>query len=121
MSNYMWLALFATMLATGQLFFKKVGLLMRGKPLSEGLLAIAAAPDLYAALSLYGAATLLWIWILSRVTLSQAYPWVALAMGIVPVLAAVVFHERVGGMYWLGIALVVLGVFVTQYASPSAG
>lgn len=121
MTNYVWLAVFATMLASGQLFFKKVGLLMRGKPLHEGLVAIALSSDLYAALALYGAATMLWIWILSRVSLSQAYPWVALAMGLVPVMAAMVFHERVGALYWLGIALVMAGVFVTQIASPSAG
>jgi drug/metabolite transporter (DMT)-like permease len=117
MSDYVWLSVFVTMLTGGQLLFKQVGLAMHGKPFKDGVLAIATAPTLYVALTLYAAATLLWIWILSRVSLSQAYPWVALAMGMVPVLAAYVFHERVGNLYWLGIALVVLGVSLTQYAA----
>jgi drug/metabolite transporter (DMT)-like permease len=119
MTNYLWLVTFSVMLAVGQMFFKVVARSMQGLPLGEGMLAIVGMPMLYFALALYGAATLLWIWILSRVPLSQAYPWVAVAMATVPILAGAVFHERVSPAYWLGIALVMLGVYVTQYASQS--
>jgi drug/metabolite transporter (DMT)-like permease len=119
MKDYVWLSVFATMLAGGQLLFKQIALMMHGKSFQDGMLTIAAAPALYFALSLYGGATLLWIWILSRVSLSQAYPWVALSLGTVPVLAMFVFNERVGNLYWLGIAFVMLGVLLTQYAASS--
>jgi hypothetical protein len=33
-------------------------------------------PALYAALTLYGFSTVLWIWIMSRLPLMQAHPWV---------------------------------------------
>jgi len=73
------------------------------------------------ALILYAAATLLWIWILSRVNLSLAYPWVAVGMVIVPLLGWLVFGERVGSIFWLGVAFIVIGVGLTQYAaSPAA-
>jgi drug/metabolite transporter (DMT)-like permease len=117
MTNTLWLLVFSAMLAVGQMLFKVVARNMQGVSLGDGLLVIAGMPMLYMALALYGAATLLWIWILSRVPLSQAYPWVAVAMAAVPVLASFVFGERVGSSYWLGISLVIAGVGVTQYAS----
>ncbi len=111
------LALFTAILAVGNLMFKQVGLVVKGYPVAEALLVAARSPWLYGALALYGGSTLLWIWILSRVTLMQAYPWVAVGMAIVPLLAWVVFDERVAPSYWLGVALVIAGVFLTQYAA----
>ena len=74
-------------------------------------------PLLYAALALYGVATLLWIWILARVPLSQAYPWVAVGAFIVPLLGWWLFGERPAPIFWLGVLLIVGGVAVTQYGS----
>jgi len=119
MTNYLWLLVFSVMLAVGQMLFKVVARGMQGVPLTDGMLTLIGMPMLYLALALYGAATLLWIWLLSRISLSQAYPWVAVAMATVPILAGAIFHERVSPAYWLGIALVVLGVSVTQYAAQS--
>jgi len=117
---YLWLLTFSVTLAVGQILFKVVARGMRGVALADGLMRLISMPMFYLALALYGAATLLWIWILSRIPLSQAYPWVALSMAAVPLLAGLVFHERVSPAYWLGIAFVMLGVAITQYASHSA-
>jgi drug/metabolite transporter (DMT)-like permease len=111
------LATFVLSLAAGQLFFKRVGLLIHNRPLAEGLLVLACRPTLYLALTLYGFATLLWIWILSRVPLSQAYPWVAASIAIVPALGWYEFGERVRPLFWVGVGLIVAGIVVTQLAS----
>jgi len=116
-ANMIGLAIFTVMLAAGQLLFKKAGLAMRGLPLRDGLLGLAQLPAFYAALVLYGVATLLWVWLLSRVTLMQAYPWVAAGVVIVPLLGAAVFGERVAASYWIGAALIVAGIVITQYAA----
>jgi len=118
-ANMIGLAIFTMMLAAGQLLFKKAGLTMRGLPLRDGLLGLAQLPAFYAALVLYGVATLLWVWLLSRVTLMQAYPWVAAGVVIVPLLGAAVFGERVAASYWIGAALIVAGIVITQYAASS--
>jgi len=118
-SNLVGLAIFTVMLAVGQLLFKKSGLSIRGLPLGEALLNLAQLPAFYAALVLYGLATLLWVWLLSRVTLMQAYPWVAAGVVIIPLLSAAVFGERVNATYWLGAALIVAGILITQYSVPS--
>ena len=108
---------FSALLAAGQLLFKRVGLEIKGQPLVDGFNLMVRSPAFYAALMLYGFSTVLWIWILSRISLSQAYPWVAVTMTIVPLLAWLVFGERVGGTYWIGIIFIILGVVLTQYAA----
>jgi drug/metabolite transporter (DMT)-like permease len=80
------------------------------------LQALACEPNLYLAITLYGFATLLWIWILSRVPLMQAYPWVAAGIVIVPLMAGYLFGERAGPIFWLGAAFIVVGILLTQYA-----
>jgi drug/metabolite transporter (DMT)-like permease len=118
LSNLIGLAVFTTVLAVGQLLFKKAGLSVRGLTLTEGLLSLAQSPAFYAAIALYALSTLLWVWLLSRVTLMQAYPWVAAGVIIVPLLSAAVFGERVNATYWLGTLLIVAGILVTQYSVP---
>jgi drug/metabolite transporter (DMT)-like permease len=116
MVNTVGLAAFAIILAAGQLLFKKVGLAMRDKPLGYGFAAVAHEPALYAALTLYAGATLLWIWLLSRIPLSRAYPWVSVALAIVSLSSWYLFDERLGPMLWLGIALIAAGVVVIATA-----
>ena len=108
------LALFTVMLAGGQVMFKRVGLSLRGHAGVEAILLVLGDPSLYLALAIYGAATLLWIWILSRVTLIQAYPWVSLGMIIVPLLGWLLFGERVSSIFWLGVGFIIIGVGLTQ-------
>jgi drug/metabolite transporter (DMT)-like permease len=91
--------LFSTSLAIGQVMFKRIGLSIRGRTLADGLLSLLAAPTLYIALAICGFSMLLWVWILSRLPLSQAYPWVAAGMAIVPALGWYVFGESVGPLF----------------------
>lgn len=51
---------------------------------------LATLPAFHASLALYGVATLLWVFALSRVPLSQAYPWMAATTVLVPLLACMV-------------------------------
>ncbi len=108
------LALFTSMLAMGQGLFKRAGLAIRGHDAAGAAAALLTLPTFYAALALYGGATILWIWILSRVPLSQAYPWVAVGTVIVPLIGVVAFGERVSPVFWLGTALIVGGIWLTQ-------
>jgi multidrug transporter EmrE-like cation transporter len=54
------------------------------------------------ALLLYGGSTILWVWILSRLPLRQAYPWVALGSIFVPLGVRLWFGEIVKPVFWLG-------------------
>ena len=119
MLNILCLATFTTLLAIGQLLFKKAGLTMRGQPFIDGAYAVATSPAFYLALALYGISTALWIWILSRVSLSFAYPWVGVGVILVPLLAGLVYGERVNMIYWVGAIFVTVGIVLTQYGTSS--
>src|SRR5271165_2850295 len=117
--DFLSLVIFTTALAVGQVMFKQVGLGIRGRPLVGGVLYLLGSRTFYIVVLIYVLSTFLWIWILSRVPLSQAYPWVAIGMAIVPLLGWYVFGERVEPLFWLGVSLILAGVIVTQYASTS--
>lgn len=116
-TNILSLLAFTSMLAVGQLMFKHVGLSIQGQSLVDGLLMSARQPMLYVALVIYGLSTALWIWILSRVPLAVAYPWVAVGVAIVPILGWWFFDERLNVTFWMGVCLILIGIVITQYAS----
>ena len=98
---------FACLMSLGQLLFKKTSLSisnqnMEATSLIEGIIKSVQIPWLYMALTVYAFATILWLYILKRIPLSIAYPFSALAMVIVPILAVFIFGERLSWSYWLG-------------------
>ena len=116
-ANTPWLLLFSVSLAGGQLLFKRAAQAIVGVPTSRVLIVLATSPAMWAAVTLYAGATLLWVWILSRVPLSQAHPWAALGVVVVPLAAVLVFGEAVRPVFWLGAAFVVVGIVLTQVGS----
>ena len=114
--NFISLAVFTTLLALGQLMFKQIGLGMRGQTLIDGFAALLHQPLFYGAFAIYGLASFLWVWILSRVPLMQAYPWIAAGIVIVSLVGFFVFGERVGPLFWVGVVLILAGLMLTQYS-----
>ena len=117
MMNTAALILFSFLLAGGQLLFKRAAQGIVGLPIRLLLPGLATNPAMIAAVLLYGGSTVLWVWILSRVPLSQAYPWVALGTIIVPLAATLLFGEVVKPVFWLGAVMVGAGIVITQIGS----
>src|SRR5262245_55657725 len=63
------------------------------------------------ALVLYAGFALLWVWILSFTPLSRAYPFVALAFALTPLLAGSLFGETISLRLIVGLLLIVCGLF----------
>lgn len=76
-------------------------------------------PYFWVALFIYGAATVLWVFTLSRVPLSRAMPFVALTFAIVPIVSVVALGEKLNLAYWIGVAIIAAGVYVTVAALRS--
>lgn len=57
-------------------------------------------------------ASLFWMWALSRMPLSKAYPFTALSLPIVAIIASLLFHESLDTAKVLGTALIMSGVIV---------
>ncbi|HYM32231.1 MAG TPA: EamA family transporter [Candidatus Cybelea sp.] len=115
MSSLTLLAVFVAVLSIGQILFKQTAVQVAGAETPAGMVVgMFASPVFYCAMVLYGAATLLWIYILTRVPLNRAYPFVAAAMIVVPLLSWFVFGERTTPRYWIGAALICAGIVLTQ-------
>ncbi|MFM5929937.1 MAG: hypothetical protein ACKOPQ_03415 [Novosphingobium sp.] len=107
----------SAVLAAGQTLFKVAAMKLKGAgAASTDLFALATIPSFWIALALYGLGTLLWIFILQTVPLSRAYPFMALAFVMVPLLAMAIFSEKLTLTYALGTLLIVAGVVVTSRA-----
>ena len=65
-----------------------------------------------AALVVYGTIMVLWVWLLSIVTLTQAYPAIAAAFVFTPILAYLFLREPIGLGYFAGIALICAGLYL---------
>ena len=107
---------FSLLLAGGQILFKTAALAAPAMTSVRGVLGLALIPSFWAALVLYGAATLLWIYLLQTIPLSRAYPFAALGFVIVPLAGLLLFGERVSLTYAIGALLVIGGILTIARA-----
>jgi multidrug transporter EmrE-like cation transporter len=73
------------------------------------LLGVAQAPGVWLGLMIYGASVALWLWVLSRIDLSVAYPFVGLSFLITMGLGATMLHESVTPVRLAGTLLIAVG------------
>lgn len=102
--------------SVGQILFKLAarGLRPDDPPLAPfAAVRSLADPYLIAGLALYGGITLLWLTLLRSAPLSRVYPYAALAFVLVPFFSWLLYGERIGATYVLGVVLIVAGVVVT--------
>ena len=106
--------LFAVALACGQVFFKLAAESLKGPLAVDARTALQLATNRYLllGLGLYFASTLLWIVLLRDTDLSKAYPIVALALVLVPLLGTFVFGEQLSVRLMVGIAIVIVGLAI---------
>ncbi|ASS90107.1 hypothetical protein CX649_04720 [Bacillaceae bacterium ZC4] len=99
-------------LVTGQ-FLWKYG--MENQTLSFSLLSILKvifSPFVFSGLAMYGIATILWLYILSKVPLSVAYPFQSIAYILAVFGAHFVFNETITFQKVLGCLLIMAGVSI---------
>jgi multidrug transporter EmrE-like cation transporter len=78
----------------------------------DTLVRMATTGPFIAGVALYGVSLLVWIMGLSRVPVSMAYPLLSLGYVINAVAAHYVFGEAVSATRWVGIAIIILGVWL---------
>jgi drug/metabolite transporter (DMT)-like permease len=95
-------------LSLGQVLFKKVGLEIASNS-GRGYMTLIKSPVFYGACILYAILTIFWIFILSKLPLSVAYPFVLLSFLTTPLAGLYFFGETIGKMYWVGLGVMVIG------------
>jgi len=105
------LVAYAVAMTAGQVLFKLAALKEAASdgPL-ERVLALAHNAYFGAALALYAALTVLWVWILTFTPLSRAYAFVALAFVLTPLAGGFLFAEPIPMRVIVGIGFVVVGL-----------
>lgn len=103
------------LMATGQMLFKYGS---SGKSITGiiDIIKLLFSPVVLLALCLYGGTTILWLYILSKTPMSFAYPIQALAFPIVLIASMFIFHEQIPPMRWIGVFVIIFGVFVATRA-----
>jgi drug/metabolite transporter (DMT)-like permease len=97
----------------GQVLFKLAALRFAGDAsLAERVLALLQNWVFLLAMVLYLVLAFAWVWILTFTPLSRAYPFVALAFAVTPVLASVLFAEPLTIRLAIGIAVILCGLIL---------
>ncbi len=110
--NYFVLLLCVLGLSSGHILFKLCGARMK----DAGLAGLLSFELFYAAILLYGAVSLLWIWTLQDIPLSRAYAFVAMSFVVVPVFSRIFLGEMMPFVFWVGTALIMSGIFLVARA-----
>jgi drug/metabolite transporter (DMT)-like permease len=109
----LFLGLFAVLLATGQVLFRlSAGKLVADTRLPDLVVNLFRQPIFWGACLIYGLTTVLWVWLLTKVPLSLAYPFVTLALVIVPIISWMYFSEPLSVYYWVGMTMIIVGACV---------
>lgn len=102
----------ALSLGCGQLLFKLAAeRLVLDRNLGTLVISFASLP-MIVALAMYGLSTILWVYLLHGLPLSRAYPFLALAFALVPVMSWLVFGDSLGVRYLIGLVLMLTGLYL---------
>ena len=109
--NYMLLVFNVFLLVGGQLLWEK-GMDLIGPWHSGILLQLIKSPYILGGGLIYIFATVLWLYILTKLPFSIAYPFQSLAYVIGIFAGFLLFKETVNLVQWIGAAAIVFGVFL---------
>lgn len=79
-------------------------------------LSVAGSLNILVGLICFGLSLVMWLFVLSRVPLSTAYPFVALGIAVTVVGGAIMFGEVLSIQKVSGVALIMLGIFTVASA-----
>ena len=76
----------------------------------DSMRALAGSPIVWLGLVLFGLSAIVWLVVLSRASLSFAYPFASLSYVLILVMGRFVLDERITSLRLAGVALIVAGV-----------
>jgi drug/metabolite transporter (DMT)-like permease len=73
------------------------------------IMAVAGSPLVWTGLAIYGSSVAVWLWILSKVDLSLAYPFVGVSFVVVMLFGVFLLDETVSPLRMIGTLLIAAG------------
>jgi len=113
--NYLILATSILLAVAGQLLMKRGMVLFGTFPATQLLVKLIPMfmnPYVFFGFAAFGLSSLFWLIVLSRMELSLVYPLVSVAYVLVALFSFFVFKENVTMIRWVGIAVIIFGVFL---------
>jgi len=97
----------------GQILFK-IG--MKGKTFDSffGIIKTMFSSLVLPGIIIYALATVLWLYIISKIPINRVYPIQALAYPMMLVLAKYLFNENITVTRWIGVGTILIGVVVVS-------
>jgi drug/metabolite transporter (DMT)-like permease len=86
----------------------------------DALKQIASTWLVWLGIGIFGLSAVLWIFALSRTSLSFAYPFAALGYVLIVVASILFLHEHVPVLGWIGVGFIVVGILLIAKGSPQA-
>jgi drug/metabolite transporter (DMT)-like permease len=102
------------LLVVGQVVWK-IGLEKVGGLGAHNALQVLFSPLILLGIAIYGVATVVWLYVLSRLPLSLAYPLQSLAYVFALLIAFFLFKEGIPVNRWIGAAVILAGITVMSW------
>ncbi len=71
---------------------------------------VIATPAVWGGLFLFGLSAVVWLAVLSRTSLSFAYPFVSITYVLILLADRFVLHETIPSLRWLGVGCIMIGI-----------
>jgi len=120
-SNIVIILLSILMSSTAHIFLKK-GMMVHAQnaetqhEIVRLVWSIGTNPWVMGGMFLHVSALVVWLWALSKVDISFAYPFIALGYVLVSAMAWIWLGEAISSMRMLGMVIIILGIFVLARA-----
>lgn len=111
---YIILLLNIVLLVAGQTIWK-IGLEKVGGLNAGNWLQVMFSPLIMLGIVIYGVATVLWLYVLSRLPISIAYPLQSFAFVLALIIAFLFFKESIPMNRWVGTAIILAGITVLSW------
>ncbi len=76
----------------------------------DSLKAIATNVVVWSGLALFGLSAVVWLFVLSRASLSFAYPFASLTYAIIVLADRFALHQEIPAARWIDVALIIAGI-----------
>lgn len=108
-TTFLLILLAVGLVSGGQILFKYVSLII-----SSGIPVFTNKVYFFTALAFLvsGSSSIIWIYLLRNIELSKAYPFMAMSFVLVPVLGKLFYGDHLSLLYFLGTALILMGIIV---------
>ncbi len=106
------LLLYAAAMGVGQILFKSVALHDASRHISftQKILYLTTNATFIFAIGFYAFLTLVWIWILSFIPLSRAFPFTFMSVLVAGAGGHLIFGEPISGKFLFGVGMIGLGL-----------